>query len=112
MTKEKPKSDAAIRDDAGRPLFRRARPAPVDPDVLAAQALAFIAEDPDLLSAFLALTGLGPDSLRESVGTAAFTRGMLDHVMGDEALLVSLAAHLGLPPDAIAGAAHRLAGTG
>ncbi len=91
-------------------LPRGARAAPIDPDLLAAQALAFMADDPDRLGVFLSLTGLTPDSLRESAGGAGFARGVLTHVMADEGLLIDLAAHLGLPPSAIDQAARQVLG--
>ena len=57
---------------------------------------------------FLAASGLGPETLRESAREPAFLVGVLDHVMGDENVLLACAAALGVKPERIAAAWHRL----
>ncbi len=67
-------------------------------EALAAEALAFVAEEPDRLGRFLALSGLSPESLRRRIGEPAFLGGVLDFLLGDEALLVAFAERQGLAP--------------
>jgi Protein of unknown function (DUF3572) len=68
---------------------------------LAISALAFIAADPDRLSRFLKLTGLGPDNLRTAAADPAFLGSVLDYLVADEGLLVGFAADAGLKPEAV-----------
>src|SRR5271154_2595098 len=69
---------------------------------LAVSALTFIAADPDRLSRFLGLTGLGPDNLRTAAADPAFLGSVLDYLVADEALLVEFAAAAGRKPEAVA----------
>jgi hypothetical protein len=69
---------------------------------LAVEALGFIAADPDRLSRFLGLTGLGPDNLRHAAADPAFLGSVLDYVIADEKLLVEFAADAGVKPEAVA----------
>jgi hypothetical protein len=77
---------------------------------LAIAALAFIAEEPERLGRFLALSGLGPESLRAAAGQPGFLSGVLDHVLGDENLLLAFAQHAAIAPDDVAHAHRALAG--
>jgi hypothetical protein len=65
---------------------------------LAIQTLGFMASDPERLGAFLAATGIGPEMIRKAAAEPAFLAGVLDHVCGDEALLIAVAEHAGLTP--------------
>jgi len=65
---------------------------------LAIQALGFMASDPERLGAFLAATGIGPEMIRKAAAEPAFLAGVLDHVCGDESLLITVAEHAGLTP--------------
>jgi len=65
---------------------------------LAIQALAFIAGEPERLGAFLAATGIGPEAIRKAAADPAFLAGVLDHVAGDEPLLLAVAQHAGVTP--------------
>ena len=56
-------------------------------ETVAIQALTFIAEEPERLGRFLALTGIGPESLRDAAREPNFLLGVLDHLAADEALL-------------------------
>jgi hypothetical protein len=69
---------------------------------LAVSALTFIAADPDRLSRFLGITGLGPDNLRTAAADPAFLGSVLDYLVADEALLVEFAVDAGLKPETIA----------
>src|SRR5436305_3934395 len=77
---------------------------------LAVDALGFIAGDAEQLGRFLALSGIGPDSLRAAAREPNFLLGVLDHVTGDEALLVAFAGHGGIDPAEVARARDVLAG--
>jgi Protein of unknown function (DUF3572) len=65
---------------------------------LAVAALTFIAEEPERLGRFLALSGIGPESLRTAGREPDFLLGVLDHVVGDETLLVAFAQQHGIDP--------------
>ena len=75
---------------------------------LAVSALTFIAADPDRLSPFLGLTGLGPENLRTAAADPAFLGSVLDYLVADEKLLVEFAADAGLKPEAVARAHEAL----
>jgi Protein of unknown function (DUF3572) len=77
---------------------------------LAVAALMFIAADDERLATFLALSGIGPDSLRAAARDPDFLLGVLDHVAGDEALLVAFAEHSEIDPADIGRARDVLAG--
>jgi hypothetical protein len=78
---------------------------------LAVSALTFIAADPDRLSRFLGVTGLGPDNLRTAAADPAFLGSVLDYLVADEKLLVEFAADSGLKPEAVARAQAALSRT-
>jgi hypothetical protein len=69
---------------------------------LAIEALSFIAGEPESLARFLALSGIGPATLRRAAADPAFLAGVLDFVLGDEPLLVAFARHAGIAPEGIA----------
>ena len=77
---------------------------------LAIQALTFLAAEPERLGSFLALTGIGPGEIRDAARTPYFLSGVLDHLAGDEQLLVSFATDAEIHPDLIAAARAVLAG--
>src|ERR1700722_1893154 len=65
---------------------------------LAIAALGYLAGDEERLERFLALSGLGPESLRAAARDPSFLAGVLDHLTGDEALLVAFANESGIDP--------------
>jgi len=71
-------------------------------EMLAVQALAFIAEDPEKLSRFLGMTGIPPEEIRAAAGERGFLAGVLEHMLADESLLVAFADSAGIHPAAIA----------
>jgi hypothetical protein len=79
---------------------------------LAIQALTFIASDATQLGRFLALTGIGPAEIRDAAREPGFLAGVLDHVAGDERLVVAFAAEAGIDPGQIAQARAALTGQG
>jgi hypothetical protein len=84
--------------------------APGQAEAMAIAALSFLANDPDRLGTFLALSGLGPESLRSAAGEPQFLLGVLDHVVSDEKLLLDFAEHEGVDPFDITRARHALEG--
>ncbi len=78
-------------------------------EMLAIQALNFLAEDPERLSRFLAVTGLEAQSLRDAAREPNFLLGVLDHLAGDERLLTEFATRHELTPEVVVGARDLLA---
>jgi hypothetical protein len=76
---------------------------------LAIAALTFLAGETERLERFLALTGLGPQSLRAAAREPSFLLGVLDHVTGDEALLLTFASENGIDPEDVGRARDALA---
>ena len=62
------------------------------------QGLAWLAADSDRLGRFLALTGIGPENLREKADDPATLAAVLDHLLGHEADLLAFCADSGLEP--------------
>jgi hypothetical protein len=85
-------------------------PAAIDAEALALRALAFLAGDEDQFSRFVALTGVGEQEMRARAGDPDFLAGVLDHVLGDEALLMRFIASEGIDPGLPAAARRRLPG--
>jgi hypothetical protein len=81
-----------------------------DAEAIAIQALSFLASRPEELDRFLALSGIGPASLRQAAADPAFLGGILDFLLQDEPLLLSFAKESGLAPAAIGAARMRLDG--
>jgi hypothetical protein len=79
-------------------------------ETVAIQALTFIAAEPERLGRFLALSGIGPESLRAVAGEPDFLLGVLDHLAGDDSLLQDFANQSGTEPDAVMAARDVLEG--
>jgi hypothetical protein len=77
---------------------------------LAVAALGFIAAERDRLGRFLALSGIGPDSIRAAAREPQFLAGVLDHITSDERLLLAFAAENDIDPEAVMRARDVLAG--
>jgi hypothetical protein len=77
---------------------------------LAIHALGFMASDPERLGTFLAATGIGPEMIRKAAAEPSFLAGVLDHVCGDEALLIAVAEHAGMTPQDVGHAQAVLGG--
>jgi hypothetical protein len=77
---------------------------------LAIAALGFIAAEPERLGRFLALTGIGPESLRSAARDPAFLIGVLDHLAGDDQLLRDFAEQNEFDPEQVMKARELLAG--
>jgi Protein of unknown function (DUF3572) len=79
-------------------------------ETVAIQALGFIAADPEPLERFLALTGIGPESLRDAAREPNFLLGVLDYLVSDDALLCKFATENEITPDVVTRARDLLAG--
>ena len=75
---------------------------------LAIQALAFLAEEPERLGRFLAITGVGPEDVRTAAREPGFLAGVLEYLTGDEPLLIEFATLLGMDPADVARASTML----
>ena len=73
-------------------------------EIVAVQALGFIAGDQERLGAFLAETGLGPQSLRAAASDPQFLVSVLDFVLRDDATVRAFAKASELHPTNIAAA--------
>ena len=78
---------------------------------LAIVALGFLAQDPERLGAFLAVSGIGPEMIRRAAADPAFLAGVLDHVASDDSLLLAVAEHAGVRPEAVMRARAALSGS-
>jgi hypothetical protein len=79
-----------------------------DPELLALKALGFLAETPDALSRFLALSGATPAELRARAGDPHFLGGVLDFLLTDDELTGRFCAAEAVEPPAVHLARHRL----
>lgn len=77
---------------------------------LAIAALTFIGQEPERLGRFLALSGIGPESLRAAAREHGFLLGVLDHLGGDETLLLAFSEDHGIDPAEVTQARALLAG--
>jgi hypothetical protein len=75
-------------------------------EIVAVQALSFIAGEPGRLGAFLAESGIGPETLRSAASDPQFLAHVLDFVMRDDATVKAFASVSQLHPTNIA-AAHQ-----
>jgi hypothetical protein len=77
---------------------------------LAISALSFIASEPERLGRFLAITGIGPESIRSAAREPGFLLGVLEHLTSDEALLIEFANQNDVDPEQVVLARDVLAG--
>jgi hypothetical protein len=77
-------------------------------ELVAIQALSFIANDTERLGRFLAETGIGPETLRSSASDPHFLTGVLDFVLRDDATLKAFSESSEHHPTTIAAARHVL----
>ena len=75
-------------------------------EIVAIQALSFIAGEPERLGLFLAESGIGPETLRHAAADPRFLASVLDFVMRDDATVKAFANVSQLHPTNIA-AAHQ-----
>jgi hypothetical protein len=73
-------------------------------EIVAIQALGFIAGDAERLGLFLAESGIGPETLRNAAADPQFLGSVLDFVMRDDATVKAFANASQLHPTNIAAA--------
>jgi hypothetical protein len=81
-----------------------------DAEALAIQALSFLASEPERLGRFLAVTGIGPESIRAAAATPGFLEGILEYLIANEALLLEFTAERGVDPSLVVKARDVLPG--
>ncbi|MBP1882633.1 DUF3572 domain-containing protein [Sinorhizobium mexicanum] len=79
-------------------------------DETAIAILAWLANEPELLSRFLALTGTDPDSLRTAIGEPGFMGGLIAFLMDHEPTLMAFCAATQTQPEEVVRAHHLLSG--
>lgn len=77
-------------------------------EIVAIQALNFLAGDPARLGAFLSETGIGPQTLRASAADPKFLAGVLDFILKDDDTVKAFSEVSQLPPATIAAAREAL----
>ncbi|GGB58718.1 hypothetical protein GCM10011316_33500 [Roseibium aquae] len=77
---------------------------------IATQALLQLTKEPELVGRFLAVSGIGPETIRLAAAEPGFLAGVLEFYMGDEALLLTFCENSGVRPTMIAAARYVLAG--
>ena len=78
---------------------------------LAIRALTFLASEPDHLAKFMNFTGMEPDDIAASAGTAHFQAALLEHLLRDETLLLTFCGNENIDPALIEPARHLLSGS-
>jgi hypothetical protein len=81
-----------------------------DAQMIAIEGLEFLAGDTARLERFLALSGLNPATLRAAAGAPGFLLAVLDHIAGEESLLLAFSTAAGRDPRDIARAREILGG--
>tara|TARA_R110002020_G_scaffold26365_4_gene85224 strand:- start:1103 stop:1384 length:282 start_codon:yes stop_codon:yes gene_type:complete len=76
--------------------------------VYADLCLAYLAEHPEELLAFMQHAGLDPAALRSGVGTPALQRGLVDYVASNEPILLALCANSNIAPEAFMRVFHEI----
>ncbi|WP_201829641.1 DUF3572 family protein [Microvirga zambiensis] len=80
-----------------------------DAESIALRVFEFITADVDRIIQFMNITGLQPETIRESAKSAHFLLGVLDYASKDEGLLKKIEEEIGIRPAAILVAAVHLA---
>ncbi len=78
-------------------------------ELIALQALAFIASDPGQLGQFIAQTGISLDDLHHRAGDREVLAGVLGALLRDESALLMFCANNAIAPQDVPIAAHVLA---
>jgi hypothetical protein len=94
-----------MENPVSKPTIRKkSRLSAQEGEVLAVAALEYLAAEPDRLSRFLDMSGLGPQTLRKAAADPRFLLSVLDYVIADEPLLIGLAAARETDPERIVAA--------
>ena len=95
MGKSLPMSLDPLMRNNRRPINREAA------EAVAIQGLAFLAEEPARIQRFFLVTGLDPAEIRARAGTPELLSAVLEHLAGDESLLLVFAASHNIAPESI-----------
>ena len=79
-------------------------------EILAINALGFLASDGERLQRFMDLSGLDVAAIRAGASKPAFLGGILDHLLGDESLLLIFAEEQQVRPERVAELRRKLPG--
>jgi hypothetical protein len=79
-------------------------------EILALEALAWLAGQPDAVAKFLTISGLEASDLRRAVGDSGLQGSVLDFLLADEKLLLDFCQSASLKPQAVHNARHLLDG--
>ncbi len=79
-------------------------------EIIALKVLGFLAEEPDRLRRFMDLSGMDLDTIRNSASEPGFLGAVLDHLLGDESLLLVFAADNAISPERILTLRRKLPG--
>lgn len=83
-----------------------------DPEETVTAILGWLANEPDMLARFLALSGLQPNMLRQALSDPGFLAGLTDFVMSHEPDLLAFCEATGFKPEDVQAAWHRYSGPG
>jgi hypothetical protein len=89
----------------------RLSPKAANAEIIAIEALGWLAADEGRLERFLAISGLGPQNLRKAASEPPFLTAILDYLASNEALLVDFAHHSGRSPEDVVRAGVELDGS-
>jgi hypothetical protein len=79
-------------------------------DEIAVAILTWLGEEPDMLTRFVALSGVDASALRAFSRSPGFASALMDFVMGHEPTLMAFCARSGIAPEAISAAWQKLNG--
>lgn len=71
---------------------------PTEAETLALKTLAFLAQSPDDIDRFLALSGISPPDLRERAGDPEILAAVMDFVLADDTRIADLCDALATDP--------------
>jgi hypothetical protein len=80
-------------------------------EILALEALAWLAGQPDAIAKFLTTSGLEASDLRSAIGDSGLQGSVLDFLLADETLLLDFCENASLKPQAVHTARYRLGGS-
>lgn len=83
-----------------------------DAQALAGEILGYLANDPELLGRFFAITGVDASSIRNAMQDAGFLTGVVDFVMAHEPTLMAFCEATGVKPERVVAASIALNGPG
>ena len=91
-------------------MIRKLVPSAEEAQVIALKILTFFAADEMRLERFLAVSGVGPEDLGRRAAEPDFLGGVMDHLLGDQSLLLLFAEIEAIAPETIMAARNHLPG--